>query len=154
MAARSSILPLALFLLSSACSSDCDDYYAPPPPPPRPVSILVEVYDPVTNMVWEDVSVRVVEADQEWLRRTVVSPYVDWYLTDASGRVLLDEYILAYSEVGFAEDGVGRAMIGSLYDEDEATVVLEVFAVGYMPVIVEVPLRWDLPDVFVEVPFQ
>jgi hypothetical protein len=31
---------------------------------------------------------------------------------------------------------------------------LEVDALGFTPVLVEVPLRWDEPDVFVEVPFQ
>lgn len=121
---------------------------------PRLVSILVEVYDPVTNLVWENVSVRIVEADQEWSQCTCVSPFTDWYLTDATGRVLLDEFLLADAEVGFAEDGSGRAILGPQRDEDEATVVLEIDAVGFVPVIVEVPLRWDTPDVFVEVPFN
>ncbi|MCK5945541.1 MAG: hypothetical protein KAI24_26360, partial [Planctomycetes bacterium] len=47
---------------------------------PRLTSILVEVYDPNTNLAWENVSVRVVEADQEWSGCTCVSPYLDWYL--------------------------------------------------------------------------
>lgn len=121
---------------------------------PRLVSILVEVYDPNTNLVWENVSVRVVEADQEWSSCTCVSPYVDWYLTDDTGRVLLDEYVLADADVGFQEDGSGRAVLGPRRDEDEATVVLEIDALGFVPVIVEVPLAWDQPDVFVEVPFD
>lgn len=121
---------------------------------PRLVSILVEVYDPVTDLVWENVSVRIVEADQEWSQCTCVSPFDDWYLTDASGRVLLDEFTLADAEVGFQEDIDGRAILGPHRDEDEATVVLEIDALGFTPVIVEVPLRWDTPDVFVEVPFN
>lgn len=121
---------------------------------PRLVSILVEVYDPVTNLVWENVSVRIVEADQEWSQCTCVSPYVDWYLTDQTGRVLLDEYLLADADVGFLEDGKGRAVLGPRRDEDQATVVLEIDALGFVPVIVEVPLSWDQPDVFVEVPFE
>jgi hypothetical protein len=121
---------------------------------PRLVSILVEVYDPTTNLVWENVSVRVVEADQEWSQCTCVSPYVDWYLTDNTGRVLLDEYLLADADVGFVVDGGGRAVVGSRRDEDQATVVLEIDALGFVPVIVEVPLSWDQPDVFVEVPFD
>ncbi len=121
---------------------------------PRLVSILVEVYDPTTDLVWENVSVRVVEADQEWSQCTCASPYEDWYLTDASGRVLLDEYVLADAEVGFVEDGTGRAVLGPRRDEDQATVVLQIDALGFVPVIVEVPLSWDQPDVFVEVPFD
>jgi hypothetical protein len=121
---------------------------------PRLVSILVEVYDPATNLVWENVSVRVVEADQEWSQCTCVSPFVDWYLTDNTGRVLLDEFVLADADVGFLEDGSGRAVLGPRRDEDQATVVLQVDALGFVPVIVEVPLSWDQPDVFVEVPFD
>lgn len=120
---------------------------------PRLVSILVEVYDPNTNLVWENVSVRIVEADQEWSNCTCVSPYVDWYLTDSSGRVLLDEFLLADADVGFLVDDLGAAVLGPRRDEDEALVVLEIDAVGFAPVIVEVPLSWDEPDVFVEVPF-
>jgi len=120
---------------------------------PRLVSILVEVYDPDTNFVWEGVSVRVVESDQEWSGCTCVSPYFDWFETDSNGRVLLDEYILADADVGFLIDDYGAAVLGPRRDEDQATVVLEIDAIGFAPVIVEVPLSWDEPDVFVEVPF-
>lgn len=147
-------LLLSSFLLLGACGGHHDHPAPPPVALPRPVSILVEVYDPITNLVWENVSVRVVEADQEWSRCTCSSPYQDWYLTDANGQVLLNEYVLATAAVGFQEDGAGRAMLGPNYDEDQATVVLEIDALGFTPVIVEVPLRWDQPDVFVEVPFN
>jgi len=120
---------------------------------PRLTSILVEVYDPNTNLAWENVSVRVVEADQEWSGCTCVSPYLDWFQTDSNGRVLLDEYLLADAEVGFVEDEFGAAILSPLIYEDEALVVLEVDAVGFAPVIVEVPVSWHDPDVFVEVPF-
>jgi len=148
-------LSIASLLLAAACGhTHSHEHPAPSPAVPRPVSILVEVYDPVTNYVWENVSVRIVEADQEWSNCTCSSPWLDWYLTDASGRVLLDEYLLAAAEVGFLEDGAGRAMIGPGFHEDEAVVVLEIDAVGFSPVFVEVPLRWDMADVFVEVPFN
>ena len=111
------------------------------------------VYDPLTNLAWENVSVRVVEADQEWSGCTCVSPYLDWYATDSFGRVLLDEYVLADAAVGFVEDGFGAAVLGSAYDEDEALVVLEIDALGFAPLIVEVPVSWAEPDVFIEVPF-
>ena len=120
---------------------------------PRLVSILVEVFDPDTNLVWEGVSVRVVEADQEWSGCTCVSPFLDFYDTDSTGRVLIDEFILADADVGFLTDDLGAAVLGPRFDEDEATVVLEIDAVGFAPVIVEVPVSWDQPDVFVEVPF-
>ncbi|MBM4059504.1 MAG: hypothetical protein FJ265_00195 [Planctomycetes bacterium] len=146
------LLPAMLPLLAG-CGGHSHDPVPAPVAEPRPVSILVEVYDPYTNLVWENVSVRVVEADQEWSNSTWTSPYADWYLTDGSGRVWFDEYLLGAAEVGFFEDVVGRAMLSPRLDEDEALVVLEVAAAGFFPVFVEVPLRWDEPDVFVEVPF-
>ena len=121
---------------------------------PRLVSILVEVYDPVSNMVWENVSVRIVEADQEWSQCTCTNPYEDWFLTDATGRVYFDEFELARARVGFLEDSAGRAVLMPEYYQDQATVVLEIDALGFSPVFVEVALRWDTPDVFVEVPFN
>ncbi|MEO6597965.1 MAG: hypothetical protein ABIP94_24745 [Planctomycetota bacterium] len=148
----------SLLLISLALLASCGHRSHATPSvrndPPRLVSILVEVYDPVTNYVWENVSVRIVEADQEWSGCTCASPYEDWYLTDSSGRVLLDEYLLADAQVGFMEDADGRAILGSGLGEDQATVVLEIDALGFVPVIVEVPLRWSRPDVLVEVPFQ
>lgn len=121
---------------------------------PRLVSVLVEVYDPVSNLAWENISVRIVEVDHEWSGCTCVNPFSDdWFLTDGSGRVLLDEYLLADSGVGFLEDGTGAAVLDPEFDRDEATVVLEIYLVGFAPVIVEVPISWADPDVFVEVPF-
>ncbi|MCK5943959.1 MAG: hypothetical protein KAI24_18385, partial [Planctomycetes bacterium] len=78
---------------------------------------------------------------------------LDWYLTDSTGRVLLDEYILADADVGFLEDRTGAAILSPDFDEDEALVVLEIDAVGFAPVYVEVLVSWNEPDVFVEVPF-
>jgi hypothetical protein len=145
-------LSLVALLALSACDCDCDD---PPPPAPRPVSILVEVYDPATNFVWENVAVRVVEADQEWSNCTCVSPRADYYLTDQNGQVLIDELLLARAEVGFRLDSTGiAALIWPGSYEDEATVVIEVSAEGFTPVFVEVPLSWATPDMFVEVPFN
>lgn len=137
-----------------ACDYHSHSHAVARPVDSRPVSILVEVYDPVSNLVWENVSVRVLEAEHEWSGCICASPWVDWHLTGSDGRVLLDEYTLAAAEVGFREDGVGRAVIWPYRDEDEATVWLVVDAEGFVPVYVEVPLRWDEPDVFVEVPFH
>jgi hypothetical protein len=146
---------VSLFALLVLVACDCDDPPPPPPPAPRPVSILVEVFDPVTNFVWENVAVRIVEADQEWSNCTCVSPRADYYLTDVNGQVLLDEVLLAHAEVGFRLDGTGRAaLIWPGAHEDDATVVIEVSAEGFTAVVVEVPLSWSTPDMFVEVPFN
>tara|TARA_R110002072_G_scaffold269796_2_gene429106 strand:+ start:15093 stop:15551 length:459 start_codon:yes stop_codon:yes gene_type:complete len=147
-------LPILLLAsLLSACGSGRRRAAITVQQQPRLVSVLVEVYDPITNLAWENVSVRIVEADQEWSGCTCASPYTDWYLTDSTGRVLLDEYLLADAEVGFVVDSTGAAVLVPEYDEDEATVVLEIDAVGFAPVFVEVPISWADPDVFVEVPF-
>lgn len=151
-AATRPVLLLPLWLLV-ACHGRHDDHVHVPPAP-RPVSILVEVYDPVTNFVWENVGVRIVEAEQEWSQCICESPFVDWYLTDTTGQVLLDEFALAAAEVGFVLDPSGAAIIGSRSFENEATVVLEIDALGFTPVFVEVDLSWNTPDVFVAVPFQ
>ena len=147
-------LGLVLFAVATACS---DHHHHSTPvqnPAPRPVSILVEVFDPITNFVWQNVSVRVAEADQEWSQSTATSPIEDWHLTDGTGQVLFDEFELAFANVGFQEDGNGAAIIGPRSFEDEATVVLEVDAIGFTPVFFEVPLSWLQPDVFVQLPFN
>ena len=149
-------LPLQILFLASllaSCGGRSNRGRAVVVQQPRLVSIEVEVYDPITNRAWENVSVSIVEADQEWSGCTCVSPYTDWFLTDSSGRLLLDEYLLADARVGFLEDATGAAIIEQSVFEDDATVVLEVAADGFATVIVEVPLSWSQPDVFVEVPF-
>ena len=155
-----SLLPSLLFAALLPLAS-CGGSSEPEPEPvvvvvpaPVPVSILVEVYDPVTNWVWENVAVRIVEAEHEWSNCVCVNQWEDWYWTDTYGQALLTEYDLAYADVGFREDGAGRAVIGSRWFEDEATVLLEVWADGFAPVYVEVDLCWCGPDVFVAVPFS
>ncbi|MBM3973952.1 MAG: hypothetical protein FJ301_07620 [Planctomycetes bacterium] len=140
-------------LLSAACGhSNCDP---PPLPPlePRPVSILVEVVDAVSGLPLPAVRVRVLEAYQEWSDSYYDSPYQDVFLTDADGLVFLDEYMLSWQDVGFREDGIGRAMLYPEFYEDEADVLVEVDADGFPPVLYSITLRWDLPDVYVQLPF-
>lgn len=151
-----SLLPpvlLASLLTLAACGGSTAEPVPVAVPGPAPVSILVEVYDPATNWVWENVGVRIVEADHEWSNHTCVNYWEDWYPTDSNGQALLTEYDLAWAEVGFREDYAGRAVIGSRWFEDEATVLLEVWADGFAPVYVEVALCWCEPDVYVAVPF-
>lgn len=148
------ILAAFVPLILAGCSGGSRTVVVTAPPPPRPVSILVEVYDPATNFVWENVGVRVVEVDHEWSGCTCANPVVEWFLTDSTGQVLIDEFVLAASAVGFVEDHRGGAVIGSRSFEDQATVLLEIDALGFTPVLVEVPLSWDVPDVFVSVPFN
>lgn len=147
------ILSTFSLALLAACHVDGPGAVIVTSPPARPVSILVEVYDPVTNQVWENVAVRVVQADQEWSQCTCPSPYQDWMLTSSDGRVLFNEFDLAAAEVGFVVDLDGGAVLGPDIFEDEAVVLIEVDALGFQPVFVEVVLSWDNPDVFVEVPF-
>jgi hypothetical protein len=151
-----SALGLSVLAAACDCHDHCDDcnVNSSPPPEAHPVSILVEVFDPVTNLVWENVSVRVAQADQEWCGCTFVSTVPQSFLTDNTGRVLLDEFDLADVQVGFQQDAVGRAQLAPFFDADQALVVIEVFAVGFTAVVVSVPLRWDDPDVFVRVPFH
>jgi hypothetical protein len=148
---------LQIVVTAAAMLAACDHRYREPHvgvPSSRPVSILVEVFDPATNFVWENVGVRVVEADQEWSGCTCQNPNVDWFFTDSTGQVLIDEFVLADSGVGFLEDRNRAAVLGARSFEDEAVVVLEIDALGFSPVTVEVSLSWDVPDVFVEVPFD
>src|SRR5262245_58164122 len=152
-------LPAAVLGLVPFVATACSDHQhhdsgGVQNPAPRPVSILVEVFDPITNFVWENVSVRVAEADQEWSGLTHTSPIEDWHLTDHSGQVLLDEFEVAFADVGFIEDGQGRAVLGPRSFEDTATVVIEVDAIGFTPKFFEIPLSWSQPDVFVQVPFN
>ena len=149
------VLGLVLFAAATACSDHHHhDSGSVQNPAPRPVSILVEVFDPITNFVWENVSVRVAEADQEWSGSTHISPIEDWHLTASTGQVQFDEFEIAFANVGFLEDGHGRAMLGPRSFEDEATVVIEVDAIGFTPKFFEIPLSWNQPDVFVQVPFN
>ena len=78
------------FCLALAACGHHHGHPTPRPAEPRPVSILVEVYDPVTNLVWEGVSVRVVEAWHEWSGCTCMSPFVDWFETDINGRGVIN----------------------------------------------------------------
>jgi len=144
---------LAALLPLAGCieEEDCGCYYEPVP---ELATILVEVYDPVTNFVWEDVGVRVVSAWQEWANATYANPVVSYELTDQYGEAFFDSYDLAVANVGFKEDGHGRAVIGPWEDVDDAIVTLEVYAPGFVPVFVNVAISWDQPRVFVAVPFN
>ncbi|MFN6147027.1 MAG: hypothetical protein ACK5AL_11765 [Planctomycetota bacterium] len=140
----------ALFALLAACGhDDCD----PPPPAPNPVSILVEVYDPATNLVLPGVRVRVIDAYQEWAGLYYESPYQDVFVTDAFGQVFLDEYLIAFQDVGFREDANGRALLFPGVGEDEAFVLVEVDADGSPPFFYELALSWGQPDIAVGLPY-
>ncbi|HEX5053653.1 MAG TPA: hypothetical protein VFZ65_17875 [Planctomycetota bacterium] len=119
---------------------------------PKTVSIQVVVYDPVTTFARQDVSVRVLQAEQEWSGCTCVSPHSIPVLTDRNGSAPFDAQLLAAAGIGFVEDDEGRAVLGPGPDADQATVLFEVSAPAFMPVNVLVPLSWCIPDVIIEVP--
>lgn len=143
-----------LFVLLAAASCGGGAHYHPAPTlKARFVAIEVEVYDPLSGYVWEDVGVRIVQADQEWSSCICVNPLLDdWYYTDAFGVVFFAAADLAFADVGFQEDG-GEAVISPSPLEDEVTVLLEISAPGLGTVYQSVDLSWDEPSIFVSVPF-
>lgn len=145
---------LAVIPLLAACGSRRSPVLIVNDPDPVPVSIEVEVYDPVTNFVWQDVGVRVFDSYQEWSDTIVESPYFDfWQYTDRDGLVFFDECWLGDADVGFIEDRDGCALLLPDVFEDEAVVLLELDGLGFAPQYYEVDLSWDVPDVFVSLPF-
>ncbi|MGE0143368.1 MAG: hypothetical protein AB7I19_17550 [Planctomycetota bacterium] len=123
--------------------------------PPRPVSIEVQVYDPISGGVWQDVGVRIVQAEQEWSGCLCRSPFVDSFvLTDSSGFAYFSPLDLASYDVGFALDSRGRAVLAPGQFEDEARVLLEVWAPGFASVFVSVDLFWSQPSISIAVPFD
>lgn len=120
----------------------------------RTVAIQVEVYDPVTNLVWENVGVRIVEASVEGSGCICTNPdRDDWYYTDDFGVVDFDAKAIALAEVGFEISDFDEALLSPHVSKDEATVLVEVYAEGYRPVLWEVDISWDRPDAFVQIPF-
>ena len=118
----------------------------------RPVAIEVEVYDPVTNFVWENVALRVVEAEVTGAGGIYPNAFPnDWFFTDQSGLVFLDSYSLAAAQVGFLQDAFGQAVLDP---GESARVVLQLDALGFTSVFFEVFLSWDQPQIFVSVPFS
>jgi hypothetical protein len=146
------LIAVLLLLPLSACSDCCTETVYEPPP--RAVELEIEVYDPFTGGVWEGVGVRVVQADQEWSGCVCVSPYADEFaLTDRTGLAYFSPFALAAAQVGFVEDAAGQAILYPGAFENEADVLLEVWAPGFDPVFVEVPLSYGQPYRFVSVPF-
>ena len=121
----------------------------------RLVAIEVEVYDPQTNFVWENVGVRLVQANQEWSGCVCTNPERDdWYYTDAFGSVVFSPKRIADADIGFKVDEIGEAIISQPPAEDEAIVLIEVWAENFKPVLREVRLTYDQNDVFVSIPFE
>ncbi len=154
---RSCLSTLPLFLLLACHSSSHDDHLVPVPVPalPRPVAIEVEVYDPLSGYVWEDMGVRIVEAEVEATGCFCFSPYPDdWYYSDAYGLVYFAPLDISYADVGFVENAYQEAVLLPDVDGDEALVILEIWAPGFLPVEVEVYLDWTQPEAFVSIPIE
>ena len=60
---------------------------------------------------------------------------------------------LADAQVGFLEDECACAVIYPDYEWDEASVLLEVWAPGFDPVLVRAEVSWQRPNAYVSVPF-
>ncbi|MEZ5964432.1 MAG: hypothetical protein R3F56_11350 [Planctomycetota bacterium] len=146
------IAPLAALVLA-ACGSRRTVLVTPKSA--RPVEIEVEVYDPVTNYVWEGVSVRVVEGYHEWSGCTCQAGEPDlWLTTDETGRVLFTAEHLAAADIGFLENERGEAILEPDRESDEAFVLVELDAIGFDRAQFDVPLSWSEPSVFVSLPFS
>jgi hypothetical protein len=140
-------------LALAACSSKTT--VVTPPPEPRLVSIEVEVYDPLTDLVWEGVAVRLVEAWTEWSDLVVQNPDpVPWNYTDQTGIAFFTAADVGHSRLGFVEDDLARAVLEPDLAADQAVVLIELSAEGFRPLYFEVELDWDNPAVFVSVPFE
>ncbi len=121
----------------------------------RPVTIEVEVYDPETNYVWQDVGVRLVQASQEWSGCVCTNPNrQDWYYTDDLGVAFFSPADIADADIGFRVDELGQAVISMHRDENEAIVLLEVWAEGFKPVLWQVEMTGEKSEVFVSIPFE
>ncbi|MEO0479131.1 MAG: hypothetical protein AAF196_06590 [Planctomycetota bacterium] len=120
-----------------------------------PVSVEVEVFDPVTNGVWIDACIRVVEAYFEDGDVIVATGRPDLiFKTDLDGRVFLSAFDLADAEVGFFETFAGEAYLESGFFADEAIVTVEVSGAGFPTVRRDVALSFDFPDGFVAIPWE
>lgn len=148
------LVVVACFSLSTACHHRHRDDPVHLDPN-RPVTIEVEVYDPETNFVWKGVGVRLVQARQEWSACICANPNRDdWYYTDAFGSVVFSPKRIASAEIGFKVDGLGQAIINRHPAEDEAMVLIEVWAENFKPVLREIKLTYHQNDMFVSIPFE
>lgn len=140
-----------LAVLTSACHSRFGRIHTRTE---RPATIEVEVYDRFNGQPLEGALVRVVRSYQEWSGLTLASPFNDeFFATDFTGYVGFGAYDLADYQVGFLLDGIGQAVIAPGVFEDEVIVTLEI-RLPFEPAIrVDVPLDWDDPAVFVEIPY-
>jgi hypothetical protein len=148
------ILPalIAASFLGGCQSGSSDDYG--PAYYDEPVSIEIEVYDPKTGYVWEDVSIRIVEVDHEWSGCICPNPTAnDFYYTDKFGVVFFSPELLAISDLGFLTDDRNRAVLSPDLLEDEASVLVEISAPGLGRIYERIELDWDHPRVSVQVPF-
>ena len=147
------IAGLLVAVLASGCHSR-RDRDPDPVAVSRPVSLEIEVYDPTTGYVWEDVSVRIIEVEHEWSNRIIENPFQnDYYLTDSFGVVYYSPELLAQTEIGFLEDGRGRAVLEPDFSEDEASILIEISAPGLGVVFERIDIDWEQPDVFIQIPF-
>lgn len=149
------IAPISALILAALLASCGSRRHRDPDPVAvsRPVSLEIEVYDPTTGFVWQDVAVRIVEVDHEWSGCICTNPVQnDFYFTDEFGVVYYSPSLLAVTDLGFLEDR-GLAVLSPEFDEDEATVLLEISAPGLGVIYERIDIDWTAPEVYVQIPF-
>lgn len=121
----------------------------------RSVSIEVEVFDPNTSQVWQDVDVRIVEAlvEESGVNRVNPNP-TDTIRTDRDGLAFFSAHRVGDADVGFVRSSSGRALLERASSRDEAVVTLEVSAANFTSVMRDVRITWSRPNAFVSIPFE
>ena len=83
----------------------------------EPVALEVEVYDPVTNFVWENVAVRIVEAEVSGAGGSFTNIFPDdWFFSDQNGLVFAHLIRREYSRTRILLTGDVEAEAGLAHE--------------------------------------
>ncbi|HMQ23782.1 MAG TPA: hypothetical protein PKE00_14915 [Planctomycetota bacterium] len=141
------MLALAALLLLGAChrwhDHDC-----------KPVSLSITVVDS-KNAVWQGMTVRLLEAWNEWSddRRQGKDPWAT-LKTDDRGVVYFNSEDIASAELGFLEEPKGIAVLHSDRWRNEAVFTVEVGDDTLGWIEVEIPVRFPATHLDVEIEFE
>lgn len=141
--ARRSLLVFALPLLTAILAS-C--HSGEEWPPSKAVGLTAEVRDGTSGGLLSGAKITLVEVEHEWSACVCKSPFDVFGITDQTGQVRFEPEDFAAAEVGFLEDGHGRAVLQGHPNKDEAIVVLVVTRTGYRDELVKILLSNAQPD--------